>query len=42
MLQSGLQFSLNKTKKELSSLYNSDHRPWVIAFSGGKDSTVLL
>lgn len=26
----------------LSELYFSDSRPWVVAFSGGKDSTVLL
>jgi DNA sulfur modification protein DndC len=42
MLQSGLQFIIQKTKKELLSLYQTDDRPWVIAFSGGKDSTVLL
>ena len=27
---------------QLESLYFSDSRPWVIAFSGGKDSTALL
>lgn len=42
MLQSGLQFIIQKTQKELLSLYQADDRPWVIAFSGGKDSTVLL
>lgn len=26
----------------LSELYFSDNRPWVVAFSGGKDSTALL
>lgn len=42
MLQSGTDLLIGKTKKELLSLYHSDARPWVIAFSGGKDSTVLL
>jgi len=27
---------------DLEELYFQDHRPWVVAFSGGKDSTVLL
>ncbi|MDO9226624.1 MAG: DNA phosphorothioation system sulfurtransferase DndC [Pseudomonadota bacterium] len=27
---------------QLESLYFADNRPWVIAFSGGKDSTALL
>lgn len=27
---------------EISDLYRSDRRPWVIGFSGGKDSTVAL
>jgi len=26
----------------LTALYFSDNRPWVVAFSGGKDSTVVL
>jgi len=37
-----LQFVIQKSKTELLSLYNSDERPWVVAFSGGKDSTVLM
>ena len=37
-----LQFVIQKSKIELLSLYKSDERPWVVAFSGGKDSTVLL
>jgi DNA sulfur modification protein DndC len=27
---------------ELAALYQSDSRPWVVGFSGGKDSTALL
>nr|VFJ88625.1 MAG: DNA sulfur modification protein DndC [Candidatus Kentron sp. LFY] len=30
------------TLSELQNLYLSDDRPWVVAFSGGKDSTLLL
>ncbi len=30
------------TASDLQDLYYSDHRPWVVAFSGGKDSTLLL
>nr|VFK64496.1 MAG: DNA sulfur modification protein DndC [Candidatus Kentron sp. UNK]VFK71110.1 MAG: DNA sulfur modification protein DndC [Candidatus Kentron sp. UNK] len=30
------------TLSELNDLYQSDDRPWVVAFSGGKDSTLLL
>ncbi|QTA78901.1 Phosphoadenosine phosphosulfate reductase [Desulfonema limicola] len=35
------QHTIN-TKKYLESLYFADERPWVVAFSGGKDSTLLL
>lgn len=27
---------------EIQQLYQADHRPWVIGFSGGKDSTLIL
>jgi DNA sulfur modification protein DndC len=30
------------THPSLESLYRSDNRPWVIAYSGGKDSTAVL
>ena len=30
------------TREQLRRLYHEDGRPWVVAFSGGKDSTVLL
>lgn len=32
----------NTAIKQLETLYFADNRPWVIAFSGGKDSTALL
>ncbi|HUS49058.1 MAG TPA: phosphoadenosine phosphosulfate reductase family protein, partial [Candidatus Paceibacterota bacterium] len=31
----------NKIIKELKNLYLSDQRPWIIGFSGGKDSTCI-
>jgi len=30
------------TRQELGRLYLEDSRPWVVAFSGGKDSTLVL
>jgi DNA sulfur modification protein DndC len=34
--------SLNEIYEEIQTLYKSDNRPWVVGFSGGKDSTVTL
>ena len=34
--------TINEIYDEIISLYKNDHRPWVIGFSGGKDSTVAL
>ncbi|MBF0136838.1 MAG: hypothetical protein H7833_20120 [Magnetococcus sp. DMHC-1] len=31
-----------KTSSALRTLYTRDERPWVVAFSGGKDSTLLV
>jgi DNA sulfur modification protein DndC len=33
---------LSKVTEEIQSLYLSDQRPWIIGFSGGKDSTTIL
>ncbi len=33
---------LNNTKQELLKNFLADSRPWIVAFSGGKDSTVVL
>lgn len=30
------------TQAALAELYRADSRPWVVAYSGGKDSTLLL
>lgn len=35
------EFSI-PTHSGLESLYRSDNRPWVVAYSGGKDSTAVL
>jgi DNA sulfur modification protein DndC len=34
--------SLENKYKEIQDLYLSDNKPWVIGYSGGKDSTVIL
>ena len=28
--------------KKIQDVYQNDNRPWILGFSGGKDSTVLL
>ena len=33
---------VSQTRRLLAESYLSDHRPWVVAYSGGKDSTVVL
>ena len=39
MLESAL---LNKRKDEIRKLYLADEKPWIIGYSGGKDSTATL
>jgi DNA sulfur modification protein DndC len=34
--------SLEEIYEEIAGLYQADRRPWVIGFSGGKDSTVAM
>ena len=34
--------SLRELSDEISKVYLSDNRPWIIGFSGGKDSTAVL
>jgi DNA sulfur modification protein DndC len=34
--------SIKEIHKEIQEVYLSDHRPWVIGYSGGKDSTTSL
>lgn len=33
---------ISQTKEEIKNLYMSDNRPWVIGYSGGKDSTTVV
>lgn len=33
---------ISQTEDDLIALYLSDNRPWVVAYSGGKDSTAVL
>lgn len=39
---SGFKDSLKMLKQEIQLLYRQDHIPWVIGYSGGKDSTAVL
>ena len=34
--------TLTDIHEEISKVYLSDNRPWIIGFSGGKDSTCLV
>ena len=38
----GLKKSIEELKMEVQELYQSDQIPWVIGYSGGKDSTASL
>lgn len=38
----GLKKTLEKHREEIADLYTSDQIPWVIGYSGGKDSTAAL
>lgn len=38
----GLQITINDSIKHIKMLYKSDSIPWVIGYSGGKDSTAIL
>lgn len=33
--------TLDELLEEIKYVYQSDKRPWVIGYSGGKDSTIL-
>ena len=39
---SGFVESVKKLIKEVQTLYKQDEIPWVIGYSGGKDSTAVL
>ncbi len=36
----GKEITLNQIHKEIQEVYMSDNRPWVLGYSGGKDSTL--
>lgn len=38
----GFKTAIAKTMREVATLYESDEIPWVIGYSGGKDSTAVL
>jgi DNA sulfur modification protein DndC len=41
-LELGLEKTVELAKEQIRSLYLSDYLPWVIGYSGGKDSTATL
>src|SRR5271170_4136755 len=38
----GLKGTIEVLKKEIQELYQADDVPWIIGYSGGKDSTAIL
>lgn len=40
--ESGLKAELQRKIEEIQSIYRSDNTPWVIGYSGGKDSTAVV
>lgn len=38
----GLKGTIEELKKEIQELYQADDVPWIIGYSGGKDSTAVL
>lgn len=40
--ESGIRTVIANLKAEITTLYSSDETPWVIGYSGGKDSTAAL
>ena len=40
--QSGFRRTIASLLKEIAELYRSDAIPWVVGYSGGKDSTATL
>ena len=39
---SDISSKLSKIQQDLKSAYLENHHPWIVAYSGGKDSTLLL
>ena len=42
MMNSELQQKVNDILEEMKMLYKYDNRPWIIGYSGGKDSTAVV
>lgn len=36
------EFTYNELLNEIKYVYQSDDRPWIIGYSGGKDSTTVV
>lgn len=42
MIKFDIQSKINKIIEEMKIVYRNDPRPWIIGYSGGKDSTVVV
>lgn len=42
LLESGLEAGIEKVLDLITTIYRSDQIPWVVGYSGGKDSTAVL
>ena len=42
MIKIDIQTKINKIIEEMKIVYKNDPRPWIIGYSGGKDSTVVV
>ena len=42
MIEIGIKTKIDKIIEEMKIVYKNDNRPWVIGYSGGKDSTTVV
>ena len=42
MTTNDISIKINDVIEEMKLVYKNDNRPWIIGYSGGKDSTVVV
>ena len=42
MTTNDINIKINDVIEEMKLVYKNDNRPWIIGYSGGKDSTVVV
>lgn len=42
MTTNDINVKMNEVIEEMKLVYKNDNRPWIIGYSGGKDSTVVV